>query len=183
MEKLQGWKDPDSPTMRIAARGKIKHPTKLYSLRKVYEESEVDSRFDIRLPKLDGTNLSLSYSSKKLQSMLTRGDGEYGENVIHHSKSVKGIPLSIKDDVNYIFVGEVVTDNKVENFRNYVSGALNQKSAKDSLDKKLRFIVHDVLLYLPSEYPLPSSLIIGIQCLIIQSKCSNEVGSPFAISV
>ena len=38
MERLQGWKDSDSPTARIIATGgKIKHPHKLYSLKKVYD--------------------------------------------------------------------------------------------------------------------------------------------------
>lgn len=145
IEKLQGWKDPDSPTVRItASTGKVKHPYRLYSLKKVYERTDVDPQFSIELPKLDGVNLSITYTNGSINTMLTRGDGEYGESVVHLSRVVKGIPVTVKDDLTY--VGEVVTDNyDVENFRNYVAGALGLKSAKEAESRNLRFIVHDVL--------------------------------------
>lgn len=145
MERLQGWKDPDSPTVRISSLGgKIKHPHQLYSLKKVYSEDEVETEFSVLTPKLDGVNLSATYESGALRTLLTRGDGEYGENVIHLSKVIKGVPAIIKQSAT--FVGEVVTDNpNVENFRNYVAGALGLKSAKEAQDRNLRFIVHDVL--------------------------------------
>ena len=145
MERLQGWKDPDSPTVRInSVGGKIKHPHQLYSLKKVYSVEDIESEFAIETPKLDGVNLSATYEAGALRTLLTRGDGEFGENVIHLSKTIKGIPTSVKFDVT--FVGEVVTDNaNVENFRNYVAGALGLKSAKEAQERNLRFIVHDVL--------------------------------------
>jgi DNA ligase (NAD+) len=145
MEKLQGWKDPDSPTVRItASTGKVKHPHRLYSLKKVYEQTDVDAMFDIRLPKLDGVNLSVTYSNSQLSTILTRGNGEYGESVLHLSRVIRGVPTTVRDDFTY--VGEVVTDNEnVENFRNYVAGALGLKSAKEAHSRNLRFVVHDVL--------------------------------------
>jgi len=145
MEKLQGWKDPDSPTIRISSTGgKVKHPHQLYSLKKVYDKEDIDSIFVVKTPKLDGVNLSVTYSEGTLKTMLTRGDGEFGESVIHLSKVVKGVLTAVKDNATY--VGEVVTDNnEVENFRNYVAGALGLKSAKDAADRNLKFIVHDVL--------------------------------------
>ena len=145
MERLQGWKDPDSPTVRInSVGGKIKHPHQLYSLKKVYSVEDIESEFAIETPKLDGVNLSATYEAGALRTLLTRGDGEFGENVIHLSKTIKGIPTSVK--FNVTFVGEVVTDNpNVENFRNYVAGALGLKSAKEAQERNLRFIVHDVL--------------------------------------
>lgn len=150
LEKHQGWKDPDSPTIRISASGKVKHPHPLYSLKKVYNEEDIPSGFDIELPKLDGVNLSVTYSSGALALVLTRGNGETGESVVHLSRIIAGIPLSV--DSSYTFVGEVVTDNKeVENFRNYVAGALGLKSAKEAASRNLRFIVHDVL-GMPEDY-------------------------------
>lgn len=144
-EKLQAWKDPDSPTVRItASTGKVKHPHRLYSLKKVYDRANVDTAFLIELPKLDGVNLSVTYVNGVLNTILTRGDGEYGESVMHLSRIIKGIPTAVKDDFTY--VGEVVTDNiGVDNFRNYVAGALGLKSAKEAENRNLRFIVHDVL--------------------------------------
>jgi DNA ligase (NAD+) len=146
MEKLQGWRDSDSPTVRITSvGGKVKHPYRLYSLQKVYDSKDIDPLFTIETPKLDGVNLSISYKDYNLFLALTRGDGEYGENVNHLSSTIKGIPKTIKE-AEATFVGEVVTDNTdVENFRNYVAGALGLKSAKDAKDRNLRFIVHDVL--------------------------------------
>lgn len=144
MEKLQGWKDPDSPTIRISSLGgKVRHPHQLYSLKKVYDEKDIDSEYSIETPKLDGVNLSVTYSEGNLKTMLTRGDGEFGESVIHLQKVIKGVPISVGTDAT--FVGEVVTDNTVDNFRNYVAGALGLKSAKDAIDRNLKFIVHDVL--------------------------------------
>lgn len=145
MEKLQGWRDSDSPTIRISSLGgKVRHPHQLYSLKKVYDVKDIDPEFTVETPKLDGVNLSITYTEKSLVTMLTRGDGEFGESVIHLSKVIKGIPTSVSIDAT--FVGEVVTDNPdVENFRNYVAGALGLKSAKDAIDRNLRFIVHDVL--------------------------------------
>jgi DNA ligase (NAD+) len=144
-EKLQNWKDSDSPTVRItASTGKVKHPWKLYSLKKVYEKTDVDPLFSIELPKIDGVNLSITYTSGNLNTMLTRGDGEYGESVVHLSRVIAGVPIKVKDDFTY--VGEVVTDNiSVDNFRNYVAGALGLKSAKEAESRSLKFVVHDVL--------------------------------------
>ena len=145
MEKLQNWKDPDSPTIRISSiGGKIKHPHQLYSLKKVYKAEDIDQEFVVETPKLDGVNLSVTYSEGYLKTMLTRGDGEFGESVVHLNKVIKGVPTKTNIDATY--VGEVVTDNvDVDNFRNYVAGALGLKSAKDAESRKLRFIVHDVL--------------------------------------
>jgi DNA ligase (NAD+) len=145
MERLQGWKDPDSPTIRITSvGGKVKHPHQLYSLKKVYSNEDIDPEFTVETPKLDGVNLSATYDSGNLRSLLTRGDGEFGESVMHLSKVIKGLPVKVSSDAT--FVGEVVTDNSdVENFRNYVAGALGLKSAKEAQERNLLFIVHDVL--------------------------------------
>ena len=62
IEKAQGWKDHDSPTLKVGGvAGKVSHPYKLYSLRKVYELEEVDKFMKVNLPKIDGTNLTLIY--------------------------------------------------------------------------------------------------------------------------
>ncbi len=149
LEERQGWRDSSSPTMRVGyTAGKVKHPYPLYSLKKVYEESEVDREFSIQTPKLDGANLSLTYNEDgSFRHALTRGDGEYGEDVSHlvpyiscaisHLNTISEQPIT--------FVGEVVTDKDVDNFRNYVSGSLGVKNAEDIKNRELRFIVHDVL--------------------------------------
>ena len=60
IEKAQGWRDHDSPTKHVGGSGgKITHPHKLYSLRKVYDIEEVDDFMSVKLPKFDGANLTL----------------------------------------------------------------------------------------------------------------------------
>ena len=148
IEKAQGWRDYDSPTFHVGGTaGKVSHPYKLYSLRKIYEgEEEVESWMDIRLPKIDGSNLTLVYRRGKLKLAITRGNGEQGEDVTHLAEWIKNVPHRIDTEFDEVVVnGECVTDNEVENFRNYVSGALGLKSAHEFKDRNINFIAHDWL--------------------------------------
>ena len=147
VEETQGWADSDSPTSRVGHQsGKIKHPFQLYSLKKVYDKSEIDSEYTIITPKLDGTNLTAIYQDGKFHRAVTRGNGEYGDDVSHLMINCTGILEYIPGSYNnLVLTGECVTDNKVENFRNYVSGALGLKDAKEFESRNIRFIVHDSL--------------------------------------
>lgn len=147
VENNQGWADFDSPTNNVGGKaGKVKHPYRLYSLKKVYDISEVDSAFTVKTPKIDGTNLTLVYNNKKLVLALTRGNGETGDNVTHLAKTISNIPKVINSNYPvYIVNGECVTDNEVSNFRNYVSGALGLKNSVDFIDRNIKFVAHDVL--------------------------------------
>ena len=78
VENNQGWHASDSPTIRVGGTaGKVKHPYNLYSLRKVYDKEEIDSKFTVETPKIDGANLSLIYKNGNLHLALTRGNGEF----------------------------------------------------------------------------------------------------------
>ena len=148
IEIRQGWADSSSPTVRVGnSKGKIKHPFPLYSLKKVYEQDDIDPEFIVETIKIDGTNLSVTYDEKgNLLHALTRGDGEFGENVTHLVDYIASIPLTIPSQNKIVTViGEVVTDKEnVQNFRNFVSGSLGIKNAEEIIDRSLRFIVHDV---------------------------------------
>jgi DNA ligase (NAD+) len=146
-EAAQGWVAFDSPTVKVGGKsGKVSHPFKLYSLRKVYDVEEVDSFFDVKTPKIDGANLTLVYKRGRLVLALTRGNGEYGDNVVHLAKNISNIPKYITTDYDSIVVnGECVTDNVVDNFRNYVSGALGLNSAEEFKSRNIKFIAHDML--------------------------------------
>jgi DNA ligase (NAD+) len=147
VEAAQGWVAFDSPTVKVGAKaGKVAHPYKLYSLRKVYDSEEVDSFFDVKTPKIDGANLTLVYRRSKLVLALTRGNGEYGDNVVHLASNISNISKNIITDYDLVVVnGECVTDNVVENFRNYVSGALALKSSEEFKSRNIKFIAHDML--------------------------------------
>lgn len=147
MEKAQGWRDHDSPTSKVGgAAGKVTHPYKLYSLRKVYDLEEVDKFMTIKLPKIDGANLSLIYKRGKLAMALTRGNGEQGTDVTHLVEFLKGAPAKIETHYDEIVInGECVTDNEVENYRNYISGALGLDSSEEFVQRNIKFIAHDWL--------------------------------------
>lgn len=147
IEVAQGWRDADSPTILVGgASGKITHPTKLYSLRKVYDIEEVDPSFDVKTPKIDGTNLTLVYRKGQLILALTRGNGEKGDSVTHLAEAISNVPKNISTIYKDIIVnGECVTNNSVDNFRNYVSGSLALKSVKEFKERNICFIAHDWL--------------------------------------
>ena len=147
VEQAQGWRDSDSPTLKVGGKaGKVKHPFKLYSLRKEYDLEAIDEDFDIITPKIDGANLSLIYKRGKLKLALTRGDGEMGENVTHLATEISNIPIKIDTEIELLVVnGECLTDKPVENYRNYVSGALGLKSAKEFKEREIIFVAHDSL--------------------------------------
>lgn len=143
IETEQGWAAANSPTKNITdISGRIKHPHRLYSLDKIYSVDTVPSNFTVKTPKIDGVNVSLTYKSKLIMA-LTRGDGEYGESILNLVKDIPSIPASIPYIGPITIVGEMITRNIVENFRNYVAGALHKKESDPS--KNLEFIVHDVL--------------------------------------
>lgn len=147
-EKAQGWAAHNSPTRQVGGvGGKIKHKYRLYSLKKVYDKQDIDEEFAIETPKIDGACLTLTFEKGKLYNMLTRGNGEYGDDVRHLFPYLKGVPSKISSDYEEITVtGECVTDNKeVENFRNYVSGALGLKDEKEFANRNIKFIAHDWL--------------------------------------
>ncbi len=151
IEEAQGWIHPGSPSLNVGGghKGKIMHTRRLYSLNKVYDRTEIGSEFDINTPKIDGTNLTLYYKNMMFSHALTRGDGIYGEDVSHLVFYIEGTPrgkLLKFDVIEFAITGECVTDNEVENFRNYVSGALGLKDPEEFKTRKIRFIAHDLFI-------------------------------------
>ena len=147
VESAQGWCDSDSPTLKVGgAAGKVRHPYTLYSLRKVYEKSEIEPFMDVRTPKIDGTNLTLIYKNGKLHLALTRGNGDRGDDVTSLAAEISNLLNRITTDHAQVVInGECVTDNDVDNFRNYVSGALGLKSPFEFRQRNIQFIAHDIL--------------------------------------
>jgi DNA ligase (NAD+) len=145
LEKAQGWKDSDSPTLKVGGSpGKVTHPYKLYSLRKVYNPEEVPREYTVKSPKIDGSNITVIYKNNKLALALTRGDGERGDDVTHLVRYISNLP-SETHTKDLVVNGECVTDNDVTNFRNYVSGSLGLNDAMEFKSRNIKFIAHDLL--------------------------------------
>lgn len=118
----------DSPTQRIGGKvvgkfKKVKHEIKKYSLDDVFSYEEI-SEFDERvkrflnLPstetieydcelKIDGLNMSFHYKKGLFEKAVTRGDGVYGEDVSHTVRTIKSLPLKLREPIDIEFGGEV----------------------------------------------------------------------------
>jgi DNA ligase (NAD+) len=107
---------PDSPTQRVGSApvselAEVIHTTPMLSLDNAFTDEDVvafDRRIRERLetdqiieyaaePKLDGLAVSIRYEHGRLVQAATRGDGTRGEDVTHNVRTVKAVPLRLRD--------------------------------------------------------------------------------------
>ncbi len=152
----------------------LKHTQQMMSLDNVFLKEEL-IKFDEKIKrflnmenfqqidyfselKIDGLSLSLRYENGILVQALTRGDGEYGENVTLNAKTIKDIPHKLKDDFPNILEvrGEVYIekDDFLElnqllekegkkvfaNPRNLAAGSLRQLDSRITAQRPLKFL-------------------------------------------
>jgi len=123
MQQLQALEEaypdlqtPDSPTQQVGgeprdALGTVEHPAPMRSLKAVYEEEDarsfdqtcrtelgVDSVAYTVEPKFDGLAVELIYEEGQLVQAATRGDGQTGEDITANVKTIKSVPLRLRDD-------------------------------------------------------------------------------------
>jgi DNA ligase (NAD+) len=115
-EQYPQLQTPDSPTQQIGGEprdelGLIEHPAPMMSLQAVYEADEV-RRFDETCrrelnedqveytaePKYDGAAVELIYEDGRLVVGATRGDGQTGEDVLANVKTIKEVPLVLREE-------------------------------------------------------------------------------------
>lgn len=107
--------DPNSPTQRVGSDinqefTQVTHKYPMLSLANTYSQEEVadfynsvkkglnDEDFDICCElKYDGLSISLTYEDGKLVRGVTRGDGVHGDDVTANVKTIRSIPLVLKD--------------------------------------------------------------------------------------
>ncbi|MGH8621241.1 MAG: NAD-dependent DNA ligase LigA [Burkholderiales bacterium] len=107
---------PDSPTVRIGVTpltefAQVAHATPMLSLANAFGEAEVEA-FDRRVregleakgdvdyavePKFDGLAVSFAYERGVLVQGATRGDGHTGEDVTANLRTVRAVPLRLRD--------------------------------------------------------------------------------------
>lgn len=117
----------DSPTQRVGSDlgnifKPVQHSIPMLSLSNVYNKEEL-SDFDRRVReglgqsdkveyvcelKIDGVSVSLKYKNRILDIAATRGDGTTGEDVTSNIKTIRTIPLSLKNPhVNQIDINDI----------------------------------------------------------------------------
>lgn len=106
---------PDSPTRRVGGAvlekfEKVTHRQQMLSLANVFDEAEL-TEFDDRVrkalgvetvaytcePKMDGLAIELVYEHGRFVQGSTRGDGTIGEDVTENLKTIKNLPLTLRD--------------------------------------------------------------------------------------
>lgn len=168
---------PESPTHRVGGRSdntfeKVVHTVPMESLQDAFSEGELydfetrvksvfpDAKFVVE-PKIDGLSCSLEYRDGVLVHASTRGDGVTGEDVTANVKTVKSVPLKLKEPVPFIEVrGEIymshasfeallkkqeLNDEKpFKNPRNAASGSLRQKDPRVTASRALDIFVFNI---------------------------------------
>ena len=169
------WIREDSPTQHAGGKiidsfVKVNHKIPMMSLSDVFSESELIT-FDERIKKegiipeymcelkIDGLSVSLLYEKGNLVRGATRGDGTTGEDITHNVKTIKAIPLKLKEPVDIEVRGEIFMNKKtleeinekrkekgeplLQNCRNAAAGSMRQLDSKVAASRKLdNFIYH-----------------------------------------
>ena len=107
----------DSPTQRVgaaplAAFTSVEHSIPMLSLENAMNSDELIAYYDrtkkglgeigdiqfVAEPKLDGIGVELIYQDGSLIRGLTRGDGTMGEDITQNIKTIRSIPLALRND-------------------------------------------------------------------------------------
>ena len=161
----------DSPTQRVGGAPlnkfePVMHQHPLYSLDNCFSAEDLRD-FDLRVKKgldtvenieymcelkIDGLAISLVYENGALKYGATRGDGKKGENVTENLKTVRAIPLRLREPVDIEVRGEVYMKRsefaKLSGFanpRNAAAGSLRQLDPKVTAQRKLDMFCYGVI--------------------------------------
>ena len=107
--------DPSSPTQRVGGYvgdqfAPVRHEQRMYSLDNAMDLDELDAWlervvefFGQMVPvvcelKIDGSSIALTYENGRLIRAATRGDGTTGEDVTVNMRTVKDVPLRLREE-------------------------------------------------------------------------------------
>lgn len=185
----------DSPTQRVGNElkegfKKVQHSSRMLSLNDVFDREEVEAwvtRMDKLLPgrkheffadiKMDGLACALIYQDGLLVQAITRGDSYIGEEVTNNVRTIKNVPLRLREEkgfTNFLkgrteIRGEIVMlksdfaklnekrrkagDPEFANPRNLAAGTIRQLDPKLVAARPLHFRAYDLLRDDPDEVP------------------------------
>ena len=176
----------DSPTQHVGGAAQsqfepVTHEIPLQSLTDVFSYEELDAfcdrvngalggetEFDVE-PKIDGISMAVEYRDGVFIRGATRGDGETGEDVTENLKTVRSLPVKLKNAPARLIVrGEVYMSKAVfaelnarreidgqpllANPRNAAAGSMRQLDPKVTASRKLDIIVYNIQLADGAEY-------------------------------
>ncbi|MCM3612729.1 NAD-dependent DNA ligase LigA [Planococcus sp. MERTA32b] len=168
---------PDSPTQRVGGAPisnfeKVTHDRPMLSLSNVFGEDDL-REFDKRVRsgagekieyvcelKIDGLAVSLIYEDGKFVRGATRGDGRVGEDITVNLRTIRSIPLKLKEPVSLEVRGEVFMPKKsfhklneqrgengeevFANPRNAAAGSLRQLDPKIAANRNLDVFIYGI---------------------------------------
>ena len=167
----------NSPTKRVGGSVstgfvKVTHQRPMMSLGNVFNEEQILD-FDRKVReiskeatyvcelKIDGLSGSVVYENGELVLGATRGNGVTGENITQNVKTIKTIPLKLKDDASFEVRGEIYMskasfdelnekcrlngEEEFANPRNAAAGSVRQLDSKIAASRKLDFFSYILL--------------------------------------
>ncbi|MBQ4464789.1 MAG: NAD-dependent DNA ligase LigA [Oscillospiraceae bacterium] len=168
---------PQSPTQRVGGLAastfeKVGHTVQMQSLQDVFSFEQVgsfvakvretfpDAAFSVE-PKIDGLSVSLEYRDGVLTQGSTRGDGFTGEDVTGNLKTIRSIPMTLREKLPLVEArGEVYMpresffelvarqeendEQPFKNPRNAAAGSLRQKNAAITAQRKLDIFIFNL---------------------------------------
>lgn len=170
------FKTSDSPSVRVGGQvleqfEKVEHSIPMLSLGNVFNEQEI-KEFDKRITndvgkvkymtelKIDGLAVTVHYKNGKLFKAATRGDGTVGEDITHNVKTIKTLPLDLKQDIDIEVRGEIFMSKKAfmkvneerekrrevifANPRNAAAGSVRQLDSKIAAKRNLDLFLYSV---------------------------------------
>lgn len=124
------WISPESPTQRVGDQlldgfEKVRHAEAMYSLGNAFNEEEVDAFIDRVVKqtesnqvqfmcecKIDGLAVALTYEEGRFIRGATRGDGIVGEDITTNLRTIKSLPLKLRQPITAEIRGEVYMPKK-----------------------------------------------------------------------
>lgn len=176
-EEYPDLKRSNSPTLRVGGEAvkefkQVTHDVPMQSLQKAFSKEEIID-FDRRVRevianpeyvvehKIDGLSVSIEYINGEFVRGSTRGNGLVGEDVSENVKTIRSVPLRLKDKIPYLEVrGEVFLSEKkfseinalleeeelpvFANPRNAAAGSLRQLDPKIASKRGLDIFVFNI---------------------------------------